>query len=216
MLEFIVKGGPLMIPLLAESILTLAVVIERWRAYRVHLRVDSRSLRAKVLALLGDDRLPEAARLCAETPGPVASVLLAGLQAYAKHRERHCRIETLRPLIEDALEDQAYTAMRAVQSRLNLLTLVGSSAPLFGMTGTVTGMIRSFKAIAGAGALEGTLVAAGISEALITTAAGLLIAMAAVIPYHYFANRADLVESEIHEAASELLDVVTLGHAEAA
>jgi biopolymer transport protein ExbB/TolQ len=82
------------------------------------------------------------------------------------------------------------------------------------MTGTVTGMIKSFNAIAGAGALEGGIVAGGISEALITTAAGLLIAMAAVIPYHYFTSRADQIEMEIHEAGAELLDFVTLRHAE--
>jgi biopolymer transport protein ExbB len=80
------------------------------------------------------------------------------------------------------------------------------------MTGTVTGMIKSFAAIAGAGALEGSIVAAGIAEALITTAAGLLIAMGAVIPYHYFMGRADGIMMEVHEASSELLDFITLKH----
>jgi biopolymer transport protein ExbB/TolQ len=78
----------------------------------------------------------------------------------------------------------------------------------------VTGMIKSFNAIAGAGALEGSIVAAGIAEALITTAAGLLIAMGAVIPYHYYMSRVQVIEQEIHEASAELLDFVTLRHAE--
>ncbi len=214
MLEYIIKGGPLMVALLAESILALGILIDRALAYRANARVDVRSLRAKMLALLRDDKVEEAAELCANTPGPVSAVLLAGLQSYNKHRRLTKQAMTLRPLVEDALEDQAYAAMNAVQKRLNVLAFVGASAPLFGMTGTVTGMIKSFNAIAGAGALEGGIVAGGISEALITTAAGLLIAMAAVIPYHYFTSRADQIEMEIHEAGAELLDFVTLRHAE--
>jgi biopolymer transport protein ExbB len=80
------------------------------------------------------------------------------------------------------------------------------------MTGTVTGMIKSFAAIAGAGALEGGIVAAGISEALTTTAAGLMIAIGAVIPYHYFMSRTGRIEQDIHEAGAQLLDFVTLKH----
>lgn len=215
MLEYIVKGGAMMTPLVAESVLAVGVVIDRWVAFRKGISVDSRTLRAKVLRLLDEGRLPEAADLCASTPGPVSAVLLAGLQAYAKHSAVTQRGETLRPLVEDALEDYAFTAMHAVEKRLNILSFIGSSAPLFGMTGTVTGMIKSFAAIAGAGALEGGIVAAGISEALITTAAGLLIAMLAVIPFHYFTTRIEVIEQEIHEAGAELLDYVTLKHANA-
>lgn len=213
MLEYIIKGGPLMVPLLAESVLALGVTIDRAIAFHRDARVDTRTLRAKVLRLLRDGQPDAAADLCASTPGPVAAVLLAGIQAYAKHVVLTQRAETLRPLVEDALEDYMFTAMRAVEKRLNLLAFIGNSAPLFGMTGTVTGMIKSFSAIAGAGALEGGVVAAGISEALITTAAGLLIAMGGVIPHHYFMSRTDQIEQALHEAAAELLDFVTLKHA---
>jgi len=184
MLEIIIKGGSMMVPLVAESVLALGIALDRWLAFRRDAKIDVRTLRAKVLRLLGEGRLAEAADLCASTPGPVSAVLLAGIQAYARHSKVTQRAETLRPLVEDALEDYAFTAMRAVGIRMNVLSFIGTSAPLFGMTGTVTGMIKSFNAIAGAGALEGGIVAAGIAEALITTAAGLLIAMGAVIPYH--------------------------------
>jgi len=214
MLEIIIKGGPLMLPLLIESVLALGIVFDRALAFRRNAQVDSRALRAKVLTLLRGDNVTEAMQLCANTPGPVSAVLLAGLQAYVKHRALTKRGETLRPLVEDALEDYSYTAMAAVEKRLNVLSFIGNSAPLFGMTGTVTGMIKSFNAIAGAGALEGSIVASGIAEALITTAAGLMIAMAAVIPYHYFSSRADKIGLEVHEASAELLDFVTLRHAD--
>ncbi len=212
MLETIIKGGALMIPLMIESVLALGILLDRWLAFQANAKVDVRALRAKVLELLRDDRVGEAAQLCASTPGPVSAVLLAGLQAYDKHRQRTKRAEVLRPLVQDALEDNAYGATSAVEKRLNILSFIGNSAPLFGMTGTVTGMIKSFAAIAGAGALEGSIVASGIAEALITTAAGLLIAMGAVIPYHYFMGRADAIMMEVHEASSELLDFITLKH----
>ncbi|MCG3148812.1 MAG: hypothetical protein PCFJNLEI_02259 [Verrucomicrobiae bacterium] len=216
MLEYIIKGGPLMIPLMIESILAIGVFIDRALAFRANGRVDTRALRAKILQLLNEDKIAEAAQLCANTPGPVSAVLLAGLQAYEKHSHATQRPEVLRPLVEDALEDYSYSAMNAVQKRLNILSFIGNSAPLLGMTGTVTGMIKSFAAIAGAGALQGGIVAAGISEALITTAAGLLIAMVAVIPFHYYSSRAEQIELEVHEASAELLDFVTLRHSEAA
>jgi biopolymer transport protein ExbB len=112
------------------------------------------------------------------------------------------------------MQDYSHQAMSAVEKRLNILSFIGSSAPLFGMTGTVTGMIKSFNAIAGAGALQGSVVASGIAEALITTAAGLLIAMGAVIPFHYFTSRTEKIELEVIEASSELLDFVTIRHSE--
>jgi biopolymer transport protein ExbB len=212
MLDYIIKGGPLMVPLLVLSVLALGVALDRWRAFRRDAKIDTRTLRAKVLRLLNEGKVGEAADLCTSTPGPVSAVLLAGVQAYARHSAVSDRAEVLRPLVQDALEDYAFTVMRAVEKRLNVLSFIGSSAPLFGMTGTVTGMIKSFSAIAGAGALEGGIVAAGISEALTTTAAGLMIAIGAVIPYHYFMSRTGRIEQDIHEAGAQLLDFVTLKH----
>ena len=210
MLEILIKGGVLVAVMLAESVLSWAVVFDRWKAFRENEKIDVRSLRAKVMRLLRGGDLDGACRLCAGTPGPVSAVLLAGLQAYGRHRAGASSPEALRALVEDSLEDCAYTATKAVESRLNLLSFVGNSAPLFGMTGTVTGMIKSFESLGKAGALEGADVAVGISEALITTAVGLIVAMAAVIPFHYFSSRAGKVEQEIHEAGVELLDFVTL------
>jgi biopolymer transport protein ExbB len=214
MLEILIGGGPLMIPLMIESMLALAVLLDRAMAFRANGRIDTRSLRAKVLSLLREERLDEAITLCFSTPGPVSAVLTAGLQSYAKHRMVTKRVDALRAVVQDAMEDYTHQAMSAVEKRLNVLSFIGSSAPLFGMTGTVTGMIKSFNAIAGAGALQGSVVASGIAEALITTAAGLLIAMGAVIPFHYFTSRAEKIELEVIEAGSELLDFITIRHSE--
>jgi biopolymer transport protein ExbB len=199
----------MMVPLLVCSILTLAVLIDRGYAFYLHSRTDTRALRAKVLKLVGEDRVEEAAALCANTPSPVAGVLLAGLQSYAKHRALTGRIESLLAIMEKAMSDFTQHAMAAVETRFSVLTTVGSAAPLFGMTGTVTGMIASFGALSAAG-VEASGVASGIAEALITTAAGLLIALAAVIPYNVFTAMSGRIELEIDETTAELLDLVAI------
>jgi len=207
MLHLLFAGGIMMVPLLACSILTLAVLIDRGYAFYLHSKTDTRAVRARALELVRDDRVDEAAALCAGTPSPVSAVLLIGLQSYERHREITPRTESLMAIMEKAMDDYAQHAMSAVEKRFNVLVTVGSAAPLFGMTGTVTGMIASFGAMSAAG-VEASGVAAGISEALITTAAGLLIALAAVIPYNVFLSMSEKIDREIGETSSELLDFV--------
>lgn len=207
MLHLLIAGGSMMVPLLVCSILAVAVVIDRGYAFYLHSKTDTRSLRRRVLELLGEDRVDEAAALCAGTPSPVSAVLLTGLQSYKRHREIAPRAESLMAIMEKAMDGYAQQAMKAVEKRFNVLVTIGSAAPLFGMTGTVTGMIASFGAMSAAG-VEASGVAAGISEALITTAAGLLIALAAVIPYNVFLSMSERIDLEIEEAHSELLEFV--------
>jgi len=210
MLETIIKGGTMMVPLMLESVLALAVALDRWLAFSRNERLDTRSLRSKVLDLVAAGRVEEAALLCGNTPGPVSAVLLAGLQAYAKFRGVTAgRPETCRALVEDAMENSVQVASAAVNKRLGVLSFVAGSAPLLGMLGTVAGMISAFAGMA-VGGVSNETVSAGISEALITTAAGLTIALVAVVPYHYFTARANRIETQMVEAASELLDHITL------
>ena len=210
MLETIIKGGSMMVPLMLESVLALAVALDRWIAFSRNDKVDARSLRSKVLELLAAGRVNEAAVLCSNTPGPVSAVMLAGLQAYAKFRGVTAgRPETCRALVEDAMENYSQVAAGAVNKRLGMLSFIAGSAPLLGMLGTVTGMISAFAGMA-VGGVSNETVSAGISEALITTAAGLIISLIAVVPYHYFTARAGAIESEMVESASELLDFITL------
>jgi len=215
-LETIIKGGGMMVPLMVLSVLAVAVAIDRWVAFSRNDRVDSRSLRSKVLDLLAAGKVNEAGVLCSNTPGPVSAVMLAGLQAYAKfQRITAGRPETCRALVEDAMENYSQVAAAAVNKRLGVLSFVAGAAPLIGMLGTVAGMISAFAGMA-VGGVSNETVSAGISEALITTAAGLIISLVAVVPYHYFTSRANAVESEMVESASELLDYITLRQGAAA
>ena len=209
MLEKLIEGSYMMIPLMVCSVLALAVLIDRAWAFYSHTKIDNRALRAKILELLAADRVDEAALLCASTPGPVSAVLLAGLQSYLKHRARADSTASLTATMEKAMDDYSQHALSAVGKRLGVLSTVGNAAPLLGMTGTVTGMIVAFDELRKAGVDAGG-VAAGISEALITTAAGLIIALLAVIPYNVFTSMTDRIELEIEEAASELVDFIHL------
>ncbi|MCZ7646472.1 MAG: MotA/TolQ/ExbB proton channel family protein [Planctomycetota bacterium] len=206
MLETIVNGGVMMLPLILLSFIAWAVVLDRaWAFYR-HGKIDHNALRTDVRESLADGDVEEAEELCAETPGPVSAVLLAGLHAYRKLDPAKRTPETIQVVVGNAMEDHTERALSAISKRFYVLATVGNVAPLLGMTGTVTGMIVSFKALAGAAGLDSALVGAGIAEALITTAAGLIIAIAAVVPYNFFRSLADKIELEVDEAAAELLD----------
>jgi len=202
MLETIIKGQTMMIPLLACSIVALTVIIDRTWAFYVNRKVDVRALRARVMSLLRRKDLEGAMALCIGTPGPVSAVLLAGLQSFKKLEKK--TPENLRLTVGEAMSDYSLHSMNAVQKRLWVLATVGNAAPLLGMTGTVLGMIKSFDKLAKMA--DAAAVGVGISEALITTAAGLLIALGAVIPHSIFTSMADNVELEIDEASSEMLE----------
>ena len=214
MLELLIKGGPLMGPLMVCSILALAVLVDRAYAFYLHGKLDTRALRARVLELVAKDRVEEAGALCASTPSPVSAVILTGLQAYARHRRLTSNPDSVMTRMEKTMDDYAKHALRAVEKRLTVLSTVGSAAPILGMTGTVTGMIASFGELSAAG-VESSGVAAGISEALITTASGLVIALIALVPYYFFISRSEQIELEISEASLELRDAVAVHMAQA-
>lgn len=210
MLETIIAGGSMMIPLLACSIAALAVLIDRAKAFYDNTKLDTRALRAQLQTLLAEHRLQDAMTLCASTPGPISAVLLVGLQAYEKQLSVKASPEALRTIVGKAMEDYLPHGLSAVEKRLNILSTVGNAAPLFGMTGTVTGMIKSFSSLAAAGQLDAGIVSAGIAEALITTAAGLIIALGAIIPYNMFMSSVERISLEMEEAATEMVDLITL------
>jgi biopolymer transport protein ExbB len=210
MLERLILGGFMMIPLMACSVIMLAVLIERGRAFWINSRVDVRSLRAQVTGMLDEGRLSEAMNVCGSTPGPVSAVLLAGLQAYQRSLTRRLPPETQRLIVEKAMADYAPQAINACELRLNWLATISNVAPLFGMTGTVTGMIKSFGSLSGAGSLDAGVVGAGISEALVATASGLIIALLSLIPYNGFMNRVTQINLEIGEAAADLVQTITI------
>jgi len=203
-----------MVPLVLCSMISLAVVYDRWQAFRANRRIDSRSLRSKVLTHLKKNELAAAIAECESTRGPIASVLLAGLRSYQHLRGKDESSETMRMVVGQVMEDYSAQAMSVVNRRLDVLTTIGVAAPLLGMTGTVTGMIVSFAGLADAGSIGGSggAVADGIAEAMVTTAVGLIVALFAVIPQSVFNRWSDEIELEIEESNSEFVEFILTEH----
>ena len=212
MLEHILNGGPLMLPLMACSIVSLAVVYDRWMAFRANRQIDTRALRSKVMANLRHKDMAASISECESARGPIASVLLAGLRSYKQLKEKGESTETMRMVVAQVMEDYSAQAMGVVNKRLDVLTTVGTAAPLLGMTGTVTGMIASFSGLADSGSGSGGAVAAGIAEALVTTAVGLIIALFAVIPQSVFNRWSDEIELELEESTTDLVEFILTHH----
>lgn len=203
-----------MVPLMICSLISLAVVYDRWQAFRENRRIDTRSLRSKVLAHLRENDIAAAMEECKAARGPIASVLLAGLRTYDQLKGKRESSETMRLVVGQVMDDYSAQAMSVVNKRLDVLTTIGTAAPLLGMTGTVTGMIASFAGLADAGSMAGGggAVANGIAEAMVTTAAGLIIALLAVVPQSVFNRWSDEIELEIDESNSELVEFILTRH----
>jgi biopolymer transport protein ExbB len=184
----IVKGGPVMVPLMLCSVISLAVVIERFLFWR---RASVRQTADAMLNLAEKGELAGAADLGRQADSPLARVLASGLA----HRN---------PSLSKALEVAAQKEIPVLKRRLIILDTIVTLAPLLGLLGTVTGMIGSFDIMSQAGLGQPHAVTGGVAEALIATATGLLIAILTLVPYNYFASRADEEVEEIEYYASRL------------
>jgi biopolymer transport protein ExbB len=192
-------GGAFMYPIALCSLFAIGVIIAKsytlWAARR-----RSKVLLADVHRLARDGQLDAAIRLAAETPGPVASVLYAGLRRVS---ERQRGVD-----IEKAIKTTGMIELGFLERGLAVLATVSNVAPLLGFLGTVAGMISAFGAIAAAGQVEASLVAGGIKVALITTAAGLLVAIPVNIAYNFFVTRIDGLIMDMEEGTSHVLNLL--------
>lgn len=209
MLEHILDGGQMMIPLVVLSILSLAVIIDRLWAFRA-AESDSSKLKQTVIEEMQANNIEAAMQACESTKGPVASVLLEGLVKFKKLQVLGCSMTEIEGNVTKTMSDYAPHIVQALEKRLNILTMIASIAPLLGMTGTVTGMIASFGSMSSG--LDAAKVSVGISEALVTTAGGLIVAIPAVIAHNIFKKRIDKFILDIEESATRLIDTITLEH----
>src|SRR5215813_8500513 len=189
--SILVKGGLVMVPLLASSMIALAVILERfffWRCFRKYESGET------ILSLVVAGHLAEATKMARTSQHPVARVLLAGLE----HQYSAPGM---------AMEATSQAELQRLKRHLPMLDTIITLAPLLGLLGTITGMISSFGIISEAGLGQPHAVTGGVAEALIATAAGLLIAILTLIPYNYFSNRAEreLEEIEYYGSRLELL-----------
>ena len=192
--EWFRLGGPVMYPLLACSVLAMTVVTERFLFWNRVRREGNPDGVKKILALAQQRQIPEALELGRSLQDPAAKVLTRGLEHWPGS-------------VTSALEAQVKQELGPMRRYLGVLDTTITLAPLLGIYGTITGMIRAFGFLSRAGLPDPQRVAAGIAEALITTAAGLTIAILAIPPYNFFASRTEEMAHDIerHATALELL-----------
>ena len=199
LLTLFADGGLMMYPLVICSLIGLGVIIAKFWTLRIaHRNAASVIEGVEEAAMAGS--LDEAAEIAASTPGPAAAILLAGLR----------RIRT-RKLNKGELEQVISTTgtieLSFLERGLVILATVANVAPLMGFLGTVAGMILAFDSIATAGDVDPATVAGGIKVALLTTAAGLTIAIPVNIGYNFFVSRIDKLIVDMEESTQKILNI---------
>src|SRR5580692_10399159 len=202
--------GPLaklvVILLFLMSALSIGVMIDRLLAYSA-ARKQSRAFAPAVAGALREGKLDEAVKIADRyKKSHLAKVVVAGLQEFQAHQMSNEISGEEIEASQRALERAEAIVHAELKRGIGTLATIGSSAPFVGLLGTVVGIINAFKGIASEKATGLSAVAGGISEALVTTAVGLLVAIPAVWAYNYFTNRVEAFDVEMGNSSSELVD----------
>jgi biopolymer transport protein ExbB/biopolymer transport protein TolQ len=202
-------GGVTIVILALFSVFSLAVIGERLYTFRKAQQATRRAAET-ALQYVSDSKLVEALRLCEQNPeSPVARVLQAGLLAVIDQSNPGAsgeRLSRRRDACRGAMQRATASEIARLERYLGVLATLGNISPFVGLFGTVLGIIRAFEAIARTGSGGLATVSAGIAEALVATAAGLFVAIPAVMAYNYFIGRVKLFAMAMDNAASELAD----------
>jgi len=197
MIEIIRAGGWLMLPIILCSIVAVAITIERFWTLQPR-RVLPKGLATRVWEWARDRQLDQKHLDILAANSPMGQVLAAGLAS--RHQDR----EVLKEKVQDTGRHVVYDLERY----LNTLGTIAAITPLLGLLGTVIGMVKVFTAITTAGVGNPGVLAGGISEALITTAAGLSVAIPTLIAYRYLRGRVDALVVEMEKEAMKLIDAL--------
>jgi biopolymer transport protein ExbB len=202
MWDLINKGGPMMYLIILSSVLAFGVVIER--VYHLNrAKVDADKFMDSILNVLKRNKVIEAIELCNNTPGPIAHIVKAGI---LKH-------DRSKPEIKEAVDEAAQLEIPRLGKHLPILATIAHIAPLLGLLGTVTGMIKSFqviqqKALNMAPVNPGDL-AGGIWEALLATLAGLAVAIPTYVAYNYLVSQVDGIVYDMERSATDLVNLLS-------
>ena len=196
--DLMVEGGILMIPILILLFISFYVIIERWSAIsRSH--TDTNRFLDSIGSLLKSGKQSNALTYCEEFDKPLSRIIMAGIKRLG------------RPIrdIEDAIDNAGKKEIFFLEKRMNWLATIAGVAPLIGFTGTVTGMIEAFMDIQSLqGNVNPSALAGGIWEALITTAAGLIVGLIAFGFYNFLLGRINRSIFELENASADFLDIL--------
>ncbi len=199
LLSVLAKGGWLMIFIGIFSLIALGIFIERILVLR-KAKINLNAFLIKIRQYLSKNDFQNALLLCANTPGPIPSVLEKGIRMRDQGREE----------IKDAIESAGRAEIYQLEKGFSALATISGVAPLTGFLGTVTGMIRAFMRIQELGGnVNATVLAGGIWEALITTAAGLLVGILTLLAYNYLVAKVQRFVFELEISSTNLLEMLT-------
>lgn len=196
--DLMVQGGVLMIPIILLFIISIYIIVERWMVINKS-QSNTEEFLERVGDLLRAGRTNDALSYCENHDRPIARIILAGIRRLG------------RPIrdIEDAIDNAGKKEIFFLEKRMNLLATISGVAPLLGFTGTVTGMISAFMQIQ---SLQGNVnpseLAGGIWEALITTAAGLIVGIIALGFYNFFLGKINRNVFELENASADFIDLL--------
>jgi biopolymer transport protein ExbB len=189
MIQILIKGGWVMLPLLFCSIITVAIVIERFLFFR---RIAAADRAENVLDLVSKREMDKAASLTKGAKAPLLRVLAVGIEHYLKPAK--------------AMEAAGIGEVTLMKRGLPVLDTIITLSPLLGLLGTIIGMINSFQVMGVAGIGQPHAITGGVAEALIATATGIVVAVVSLIPYNYFLARVEK-ETEVIEYYATRLEV---------
>ncbi len=201
MWELVVKGGPIIFLIILCSVIAFAVVIERlWHLRRA--KINTTEFMGGIANILERNRIMDAIDTCNATPGPIAHILKAGILKHDRSRTE----------IKESIEDAGVHEVPRLEKNLSVLATIAHITPLLGLLGTVTGMVRSFqvieqKATALVPVNPGDL-AGGIWEALITTVAGLAVAIPTYVAYNFLVSKVDGFVLEMEKSSTDLINIL--------
>ncbi len=207
MIAFLAQGGILMIPILLCSVLALGFMIEKWWDFR-QARSDTEKLKRELLPFIENNHLQKAVSLCRNFPGLIPQIFKVALDKEAevrsklKGKKKNDAGEDTRRVIT---EETQLNAIPHLERHLGILDSLARGTPLLGLLGTVVGMIKMFGVISQTGLGEPDALAGGIGIALLTTAAGLTVAIPTFFAHSYFAARTEEFVLEIEKSTAWLL-----------
>ena len=197
MLDFFTKGGIFMYPILLCSITALAIFIERlWNLRWKH--VIPQDFIGDVEQLIRREKIPDAALICQQNPSSMARILLVGIKNFGRKRE----------VIKEYLEEVGRQESASLERFVEGLGTIAGVSTLLGLLGTISGMIRVFSVISTQTVINPGSLAGGISEALITTYAGLSVAIPTLVMYKYLQSKTQTLILQMEEHSIRLVDLL--------
>ena len=197
MFELVTAGGWLMAPIIACSIIAFAIISERLWTLRIR-RVIPAELAAQVWEWAKEKKLDVERMQTLRSSSPLGRILAAGLSNRNASRE----------VMKEAIEDTGRHVVHELERYINTLGTIAAISPLLGLLGTVIGMIKVFSAITTQGVGNPAALAGGISEALITTAAGMVVAIPTLMAYRYFRGKVALLVIRMEQQALRMVEVL--------